>query len=68
MSVMAFQTHSSQVSMTSHLAACCVSRNDISGARHAGCHAWLWGADVRSFGDVAADIQEFNSAFTAEHG
>ncbi|CAL5229453.1 g12778 [Coccomyxa viridis] len=43
-------------------------RNDISGARHAGCHAWLWGADVRSFDDVAAHMQDFNNAFSPIQG
>ncbi|EFJ07936.1 hypothetical protein SELMODRAFT_161261 [Selaginella moellendorffii] len=28
-------------------------RNDIWGARDAGCDAWLWGGDVQSFRDVA---------------
>ena len=27
-------------------------RNDIWGARDAGCDAWLWGSDVRSFKEV----------------
>ncbi|CAK0787258.1 hypothetical protein CVIRNUC_010476 [Coccomyxa viridis] len=42
-------------------------RNDISGGRHAGCHAWLWGADVISFDDVAAHIRDFNGALSACH-
>ncbi|XP_028766687.1 haloacid dehalogenase-like hydrolase domain-containing protein 3 [Neltuma alba] len=31
-------------------------RNDIWGARDAGCDAWLWGSDVHSFGEVAQRI------------
>jgi len=31
-------------------------RNDIWGARDAGCDAWLWGADVHSFKEVAQRI------------
>ncbi|CAA3001356.1 N-acylneuraminate-9-phosphatase-like [Olea europaea var. sylvestris] len=31
-------------------------RNDIWGARDAGCDAWLWGADVTSFREVAQRI------------
>ncbi|CAD6211227.1 unnamed protein product [Miscanthus lutarioriparius] len=31
-------------------------RNDIWGARDAGCDAWLWGSDVRSFKEVAERI------------
>lgn len=31
-------------------------RNDIWGARDAGCDAWLWGADVHSFKEVAQKI------------
>jgi FMN phosphatase YigB (HAD superfamily) len=27
-------------------------RNDIWGARDAGCDAWLWGSDVHSFKEV----------------
>lgn len=27
-------------------------RNDIWGARDAGCDAWLWGSDVKSFKEV----------------
>jgi len=27
-------------------------RNDIWGARDAGCDAWLWGSDVHSFTEV----------------
>jgi len=29
-------------------------RNDIWGARDAGCDAWLWGSDVHSFTEVFA--------------
>ena len=29
-----------------------VCRNDIFGARDAGCFAWLWGLDVQTFDDV----------------
>lgn len=28
-------------------------RNDVQGARLAGCHAWLWGSDVHNFEDLA---------------
>jgi FMN phosphatase YigB (HAD superfamily) len=28
-------------------------RNDVFGARDAGCYAWLWGLDVCSFDEVA---------------
>ncbi|KAK9823496.1 hypothetical protein WJX72_003164 [[Myrmecia] bisecta] len=31
-------------------------RNDIYGARDAGCFAWMWGLDVHSFDEVAARI------------
>nr|CAD1833447.1 unnamed protein product [Ananas comosus var. bracteatus] len=31
-------------------------RNDIWGARDAGCDAWLWGSDVHSFKEVAEGI------------
>lgn len=31
-------------------------RNDIHGARDAGCFAWLWGLDVRSLEDLADRI------------
>ncbi|THU44560.1 hypothetical protein C4D60_Mb02t08660 [Musa balbisiana] len=31
-------------------------RNDIWGARDAGCDAWLWGSDVHSFNEVAQRI------------
>lgn len=31
-------------------------RNDIWGARDAGCDAWLWGSDVHSFKEVANRI------------
>ncbi|CAI0374562.1 unnamed protein product [Linum tenue] len=31
-------------------------RNDVWGARDAGCDAWLWGSDVRSFKEVARRI------------
>ncbi|EPS70560.1 hypothetical protein M569_04202, partial [Genlisea aurea] len=31
-------------------------RNDVWGARDAGCDAWLWGADVKSFREVAERI------------
>ncbi|BDA50706.1 probable haloacid dehalogenase-like hydrolase domain-containing protein [Coccomyxa sp. Obi] len=41
-------------------------RNDITGARSAGCHAWLWGSDVKSFEEVAQQISTFNSALAAE--
>ena len=31
-------------------------RNDVFGARDAGCYAWLWGVDVRSFAEVARRV------------
>ena len=31
---------------------CAGCRNDIFGARDAGCFAWLWGLDVHSFDEV----------------
>lgn len=31
---------------------CVWCRNDLFGARDAGCYAWLWGQDVASFADV----------------
>eukprot|EP00897_Mesotaenium_endlicherianum_P010210 jgi/Mesen1/9217/ME000591S08534 len=31
-------------------------RNDIWGARDAGCDAWLWGDDVHSFAEIAENI------------
>lgn len=31
-------------------------RNDIWGARDAGCDAWLWGSDVRSFKEVLKNM------------
>ena len=42
--------------------ACLACRNDITGARSAGCHAWLWGSDVHSFQEVGECIAAFNSA------
>ena len=44
---------------------CCACRNDIMGARSAGCHAWLWGSDVHSFRDVEQAIADFNRAAAA---
>lgn len=35
-------------------------RNDVWGARDAGCDAWLWGSDVHSFKEVNA---LFSSSF-----
>lgn len=32
-------------------------RNDIWGARDAGCDAWLWGSDVHSFEEVGFNNQ-----------
>ena len=32
---------------------CVTCRNDISGARDAGCFAWLWGLDVLTFDEVS---------------
>jgi len=37
-------------------------RNDIWGARDAGCDAWLWGSDVHSFKEVC---QAYSSLFDA---
>ena len=34
----------------------CSCRNDVSGARDAGCYAWLWGVDVCSFDEVARRV------------
>lgn len=31
-------------------------RNDIWGARDAGCDAWLWGSDVHSFKEVCSEL------------
>ncbi|CAL8465108.1 g4643 [Coccomyxa elongata] len=42
-------------------------RNDITGAQSAGCHAWLWGSDVKSFEEIAQHISSFNSALCVEH-
>ncbi len=49
------------------VAFCVLCRNDITGARSAGCHAWLWGFDVKSFEDVGEQILSFNQAAAAEH-
>ena len=35
-------------------------RNDVQGARDAGCYAWLMGDDVRTFDDVAERIRTGN--------
>ncbi len=32
-------------------------RNDITGAQSAGCHAWLWGSDVKSFEEIAQRLK-----------
>lgn len=34
-------------------------RNDIWGARDAGCDAWLWGSDVHSFKEVVIPQTSF---------
>ncbi|CAI9099666.1 OLC1v1036522C1 [Oldenlandia corymbosa var. corymbosa] len=34
-------------------------RNDIWGARDAGCDAWLWGSDVQSFKEVCISVSFF---------
>lgn len=34
-------------------------RNDIWGARDAGCDAWLWGSDVHSFKEVYCGFRLF---------
>jgi hypothetical protein len=31
-------------------------RNDLWGARDAGCDAWLWGSDVHSFKEVCLSL------------
>ena len=36
-----------------HVQVSLVCRNDITGARDAGCFAWLWGLDVLTFDEVA---------------
>ena len=35
---------------------CVTCRNDISGARDAGCFAWLWGLDVLTFDEVSRKL------------
>lgn len=35
-------------------------RNDLFGARRAGCYAWLWGQDVSSFADVEQRLSTGN--------
>lgn len=35
-------------------------RNDVFGARDAGCFAWLWGQDVHSFSEVERRLQSGN--------
>lgn len=45
--------------VTTHLSTCsfsCTTRNDVYGARDAGCFAWLWGLDVTSFEGVANKV------------
>ncbi|KAK9833446.1 hypothetical protein WJX81_006300 [Elliptochloris bilobata] len=37
-------------------------RNDVFGARDAGCWAWLWGVDVRSFEEVARRVLQPDAA------
>lgn len=41
-------------------------RNDVWGARDAGCDAWLWGSDVHSFKEVSPNpiIHSFNLGLT----
>lgn len=39
-------------------------RNDIWGARDAGCDAWLWGSDVYSFKEVFVNSYFLFSLFT----
>ena len=35
-------------------------RNDLYGARDAGCFAWLWGQDVHNFGEVEHRLETGN--------
>lgn len=35
-------------------------RNDLFGARDAGCYAWLWGADVHNFAEVERRLETGN--------
>ena len=35
-------------------------RNDLYGARDAGCYVWLWGADVHNFADVERRLESGN--------
>lgn len=44
------------ISVAEYLLICGGCRNDIYGARDAGCYAWLWGLDVRSLDDLADRI------------
>lgn len=39
-------------------------RNDLWGARDAGCDAWLWGSDVHSFKEVYALPKMYYGVFT----
>lgn len=45
-------------------------RNDIWGARDAGCDAWLWGSDVHSFKEVYSHFPQISFIFqvTSCHG
>jgi FtsH-binding integral membrane protein len=44
--------------VTEFIVTALLTRNDISGARAAGCFAWMWGLDVTSFSQVAHRILE----------
>lgn len=41
-------------------------RNDLWGARDAGCDAWLWGSDVYSFKEVQTTYLKFSDAPTLQ--
>lgn len=35
-------------------------RNDVAGARDAGCYGWLWGSDVYNFAEVERRLETGN--------
>lgn len=35
-------------------------RNDLAGARDAGCYGWLWGSDVKNFAEVERRLETGN--------
>lgn len=43
-------------------------RNDIWGARDAGCDAWLWGSDVHSFKEVCCKYRFLISSVSSSAG